>query len=284
MISTTHNLRLQAWLYLLFISGLLTGLLGFVGQVWPGLAIPESLMVTMRGSVVLILGSLVMLSLMLQSRPLRYLSGSLLTVVGGYYAVHQLLAAAGLVAPAAQASSEIAPMTCSLLWGLGGLIGTESRLRRLFAMLISCIGMAIGSGVLLMFLQRCLLQPPVPPADPLRAALSVHAHREPSPAGPLRQLPQTPRPDPGAGTAGGRPEGCLRPGLHPRPLVPPGQWQHAAHPGCRAACLPHAGHGLDRQLPGTDHRQWRRSAGSGGLWHPARAARPLRDTPGPLAL
>src|SRR5690554_5441098 len=26
MISTTHNLRLQAWLYVLFISGLLTGL------------------------------------------------------------------------------------------------------------------------------------------------------------------------------------------------------------------------------------------------------------------
>ena len=78
MINTTHNLRLQVWLYLLFISGLLTGLLGFVGHAWPGLAIPESLMVTMRGSVVLILGSLVMLSLMLQSRPLRYLSGSCL--------------------------------------------------------------------------------------------------------------------------------------------------------------------------------------------------------------
>lgn len=152
MINTTHNLRLQVWLYLLFISGLLTGLLGFVGHVWPGLAIPESLMVTMRGSLVLILGSLVMLSLMLQSRPLRYLSGSLLSIVGGYYAVRQLLAVAGLMAPAAQSSGEIAPMVCSLLWGLGGLIGTETRLRRLFAMLISCMGMAIGGYVLLMFL------------------------------------------------------------------------------------------------------------------------------------
>src|SRR5690606_21108119 len=73
MINTTPNLRLQVWLYLLCISGLLTGLLGSVGQVWPGLAIPETLMVTMSGSVVLLLGSLVMLALMLQSRRLRYL-------------------------------------------------------------------------------------------------------------------------------------------------------------------------------------------------------------------
>src|SRR5690606_33913891 len=132
MINTTHNLRLQVWLYLLFISGLLTGLLGFVGHVWPGLAVPESLMVTMRGSVVLILGSLVMLSLVLPSRPLRCLSGSLLTLVRRYYAVRQFIAIIGLMAPASQTSGEMAPGVYALAWGLGGLIGTETRLRRQF--------------------------------------------------------------------------------------------------------------------------------------------------------
>lgn len=141
MDNNTNTIRLQVGLYLLFICSLLVGTLGLTGYLWPELAIPESLMVTLNGTVALALGGLAMLSLLMHWPLVRRISGILLAVIGAYLLALQLAS-----------DMLVAPALCALLLGMVALLGLESRAHRLFGLLVAGTGVLVGGYVISAYL------------------------------------------------------------------------------------------------------------------------------------
>lgn len=149
------DLRLQVWLYILFISSLLAGSLGLAGHAWPQLPVPESLMVTAGGAVALILSGAVMLSLMMQRRHLQRLLGGLLLAVAIYGFLHDPLAGPSdfdLTFPSGQARLGVYPAMATALLAAVALLGIRDRRGRLLGSLVGGFGVLVGGYVLVLHL------------------------------------------------------------------------------------------------------------------------------------
>lgn len=151
MIDTQNNIRLQACLYVLFLSSVLSGALSLAGHIWPQLPVPGSIMVSTQGALALVFGGITMVSLMMRWRKIQRVTGYLLLVLGGYNIIHNLLAGpddSGLSIFTGQPRLNYLPAICTILLGVVVQLGMESTRRRRFAMAMGVFGVVVGSIVI----------------------------------------------------------------------------------------------------------------------------------------
>lgn len=150
-----RHLKLQVWLYILFVSSFLAGVLGLAGHMLPQLPIPESMMVTMEGAVALILASIIMMSLMMGRELPRLVTGALLMAIGAYSIFHNVLAGpddAGLSLLTGRERLQYPPALSILLLGLVAVLGIERRSGRKLGSVVGVVGAVIGMHVLAVYL------------------------------------------------------------------------------------------------------------------------------------
>jgi len=155
MMTTPKHLRIQAGLYVLFVLSALIGLLSLVGNTWPQLPVPGSLLVTTQGALALLLGGIIMVSLMMHWRRVRHLSGYLLLILASYNILHNLLAGpgdSGLSIFTGQPRLQYLPAICAILMGIVALVGLRGQRCRQFAMAMGGIGVLVGGCVLVMLI------------------------------------------------------------------------------------------------------------------------------------
>ncbi|WP_159078974.1 putative bifunctional diguanylate cyclase/phosphodiesterase [Orrella marina] len=145
------SLELQVWLYILFVSSLLTGTLGLVGNTWPELSVPDSLMVTSQGAIALILGGIIMMSLLLGLRSPRLSSGVLLLLMAVYSLLENVFVSilfSGVPWIADLSSLASLPAACVALLGLLALLGLDTVPGRTLARFVGLVGIGVGLVVM----------------------------------------------------------------------------------------------------------------------------------------
>jgi len=152
-------LSFQIFLFILFVSGTLAGLLTLLAHIWPGLPIPHDLVVTVQGALALILGGILMVAIMLSYRRLQLVTGAILVLMAGSQVIHNFWA--GNTAPGFVLGVEIEklgniPAMGIIILGMMGIFGVQKPLGQAYARLVGLIGLVCGIAILVVY----AFQPP----------------------------------------------------------------------------------------------------------------------------
>ncbi|MFO7529132.1 MAG: EAL domain-containing protein [Marinobacter sp.] len=148
MVKTIQDLRIQAWLLIVVICGLLSSLLSVFAQIYPRLPIPGRFELSLSESVAVVLVSLALSAELTASRLWAILSGSLLLLLAGYSSL-----SGPTIAPASFHPSDSSPLQSEswppllLLMAIPAasfLLGFKTNTRQSIALIGGALSVAVG--------------------------------------------------------------------------------------------------------------------------------------------
>ena len=144
---TSQDLRLQAWLLILFLCGMFVGGLELLTNIFPIMRLPESIRLSAEGAIAVLAGSGAMTAIFFKKPQWRLIFGLTLLGLAGYTLGHNWLAGnedSGLSLLTGQLRLENPPAIIVLILSGVALLGLTSPLGRLFAFLSGSTGIAVG--------------------------------------------------------------------------------------------------------------------------------------------
>src|SRR5690554_2757198 len=154
---TSQDLRLQAWLLILFLCGMFVGGLELLTNIFPIMRLPESIRLSAEGAIAVLAGSGAMTAIFFKKPQWRLIFGLTLLGLAGYTLGHNWLADnedSGLSLLTGQLRLENPPAIIVLILSGVALLGLTSPLGRLFGFLSGSTGIAVGGYTVSAHLQQ----------------------------------------------------------------------------------------------------------------------------------